>query len=146
MGNGSEQVLHASCVALDGKGLLILGASGAGKSSLALEMMARGAGLVADDRTIVTARSGQLIADCPSSLRGRIEARGIGILQARPAGPVALALAVDLDRAEPERLPPHRKLVLLDLGLPLVLGQGRGHLASALLQYLVAGRGDPDET
>lgn len=141
-------LLHASCVAWQGRGLLILGASGAGKSTLAVEMMAFGAALVADDRVILQRGSspGGLIADCPDSIRGRIEARGVGILNAVPQGPVALALAVDLSRSEPKRLPDHHKLDLLDRALPLVLGQGRVHLAPVLLQYLKAGRWDPDET
>ncbi len=138
--------LHASCVALDGCGLLILGASGAGKSTLALEMMAFGAALVADDRVLLRRESRAVIADCPDSIRGRIEARGVGILSARSHGPVRVTLAVDLDRPEPQRLPPHRAFALLDTSLPLVLGQGRDHLAPVLLQYLRAGRWDGRET
>ena len=141
-------ILHASCVAWQGRGLLILGASGAGKSTLAVEMMAFGPALVADDRVLLrrdTESAGRLIADCPESIRGRIEARGVGILNARPHGPVALALAVDLSRPEPQRLPVHHKLDLLGCSLPLVLGQGRAHLAPVLLQYLNSGRWDPDD-
>ncbi|WP_323717030.1 HPr kinase/phosphorylase [Paracoccus aminovorans] len=137
-------ILHASCVAHRGRGLLILGASGSGKSALAFQMMAFGAMLVADDRTLLRDEGGRILADAPEALRGLIEARGIGILRARAHGPVDLALAVDLDQAEPERLPPDRRLDLFDRGLPLVLGAGRVHLASMLLQYLDAGRADTD--
>ncbi|MEF9600929.1 HPr kinase/phosphatase C-terminal domain-containing protein, partial [Paracoccus sp. PXZ] len=73
-------ILHASCIAHRGRGLLILGPSGAGKSTLALEMMAFGATLVADDRTILRREGGRIVADAPDSIRGRIEARGVGIL------------------------------------------------------------------
>lgn len=135
-------ILHASCIAHRGRGLLILGPSGAGKSTLALEMMGFGAALVADDRTLLRIEGASVIADCPEAIRGRIEARGIGILAAAAHGPVALALVVDLARPEPERLPPLRRHVLLDRELPLVLGAGRVHLASALLQYLDGGRAD----
>lgn len=137
-------ILHASCIAHRGRGLLILGASGSGKSALAFQMMAFGAMLVADDRTLLRDEGGRIVADAPEALRGLIEARGIGILRARAHGPVDLALAVDLDRVEPERLPPDRRLDLFDRGLPLVLGAGRVHLASMLLQYLDAGRADTD--
>lgn len=146
MSTGFDMILHASCVALRGRGLLILGGSGAGKSTLALEMMAFGAGLVADDRTGVRAGAEGVMAYCPAPIRGRIEARGIGLLKADPVGPVPLVLAVDLDRPEPERLPPERRYEVLGRHLPLVLGQGRGQLAPALLQYLVAGRCDQDQT
>ncbi|HHY02835.1 MAG TPA: serine kinase, partial [Paracoccus sp.] len=87
--------IHASAVAIEGRGLLILGPSGAGKSSLALALMAQGALLVADDRVLLDASEGQLIAACPAPLLGRIEARGVGILAAPPAGPVPLAQVVD---------------------------------------------------
>lgn len=137
-------IVHASCIAYRGRGLLILGPSGAGKSTLALEMMAFGAGLVADDRTQLTAEDGAIIADSPEAIRGRIEARGVGILKARACGPVTLALAVDLGRPEPERLPPARQLDLALGQLPLVLGGGRVHLASTLLQYLDGGRADTE--
>ncbi|RQP05078.1 serine kinase [Paracoccus sp. MA] len=137
-------ILHASCIAHRGRGLLILGPSGSGKSGLALEMMALGAALVADDRTVLRREGAAVIADAPDSIRGRIEARGVGILHAVPHGPVELALAVDLERPEPDRLPPDRRLDLMGRSLPLVLGAGRVHLASTLLQYLVAGRADTD--
>ena len=55
-------MLHATTVALAGQGVLILGPSGSGKSGLALQLMAMGAELVADDRTIVTARGSTLHA------------------------------------------------------------------------------------
>ena len=91
---GETLTLHASCVALDGRGVLILGRSGAGKSSLALELMALGARLVADDRTVLHADDGAPVASCPPAILGKIEARGVGILAADPS-PVD-----DLDRQE----------------------------------------------
>lgn len=137
-------ILHASCVAHRGRGLLILGASGAGKSTLAFEMMGFGATLVSDDRTVLRRDGAALLADAPDSLRGLIEARGIGILRARAHGPVAVALVVDLDQTEPDRLPPRCSIGLLDRDLPLVLGGGRGKLAAMLLQYLDSGPADLD--
>ena len=64
--------LHGSAVALEGRGLLILGASGTGKSALALRMMAHGARLVADDRVVLARRGDALIASAPPALRGTI--------------------------------------------------------------------------
>lgn len=133
-------VLHASCVAHAGRGVLILGPSGAGKSALALRMMAHGAALVADDRVMVTREGERLIASCPPTISGLIEARDIGILYADPAPPVALAVAVDLGQEEAQRLPLPRKHHLLGVDLDLVFSVRGDHLAAALLQYLAYGR------
>jgi HPr kinase/phosphorylase len=127
---GGPLVLHASCVAMDGAGeiraVLILGRSGAGKSALALELMSRGARLVADDRTLVVRRGGALIASCPPAISGLIEARGIGLIRVPPLARARLALAVDLDEGEGDRLPPPRRMDLLGVALPRILGAGRG--------------------
>lgn len=133
-------ILHATTVAADGRGLLILGPSGAGKSSLALQMLALGAGLVADDRTLVQARDGRLWADCPPAITGGIEARGIGLLRAPPVGPVPLSCAVDLGQTEAERLPPPRQISVMGVELDLVLGPPTGHFPHALMLLLRHGR------
>ncbi|MEI4471422.1 HPr kinase/phosphorylase [Frigidibacter sp. MR17.24] len=135
-------LLHATTVAIEGKGLLILGPSGSGKSALGLWMLAHGARLVADDRTEITATAAALVARCPPAILGRIEARGVGILQARTAGATPVVLAVDLGRPEPERLPPRRILSLLGHDIALVHGQDAPHLGPALLQWLRGGRSD----
>ncbi|WP_312528738.1 serine kinase [Paracoccus sp. (in: a-proteobacteria)] len=132
--------IHASCVALGGRGLLILGDAGAGKSTLALAMMALGAGLVADDRTDLYLHEGRLFADAPASLRGMIEARGVGILIAEAKGPIEVTLAVDLSQTETERLPLWQERAFLGVKLPLVRGPMRPHLEAALMQYLAKGR------
>ena len=67
--------VHASCVAVQGRGVLIRGASGAGKSALALQLMALGAKLVADDQTILTRKDGAIFASCSPRLRGMIDGR-----------------------------------------------------------------------
>jgi HPr kinase/phosphorylase len=137
---GADQTLHATCVADGGRALLILGPSGAGKSALALQMMALGARLIADDRTILTLRDGHPVASCPAPLRGLIEARGVGLLRVDPAPPAPVVLAVDLGQAETERLPPPRTMDLLGTKVGLVLGPAGPHLAPALLHLLRGGR------
>lgn len=135
-----QATLHASCVALQDKGLLILGPSGSGKSALALQLMALGAVLVADDYTDLARGEGGVIARCPVALRGLIEARGIGILRADTVAQAQVALVVDLGRVESERLPPKRQFALLGLAFDLVLGQDGDHFPSAVLQMLRGGR------
>ncbi len=137
----TAETLHASCVAVDGRGLLILGHSGAGKSALAVRLIALGAQLVSDDRTMVTATGGRLVATCPNpALQGLIEARGIGILRAPVYDAVDLALVIDLAQPEPDRLPPRRTVTMLGIALPLVLHPQNDHFPDALMLYLRHGR------
>jgi HPr kinase/phosphorylase len=135
----AEVILHATTVSLDGRGALILGPSGSGKSTLALAMMASGAALVADDRTIIRADREALVASCPARLSGLIEARGIGLLNARPAGPARLSVVVDLGSAAGARLPDPAVWTCLGRDVPLVRGGGAHDLAPALMQLLRAG-------
>lgn len=130
------QILHASCVAAGDAGLLILGPSGSGKSSLALMLMAFGARLVADDNTRITRNGNHLHAAATPTTAGLIEARGIGILRAPRSRATVLRLAVDLAQTETHRLPPERHITLAGIKLPLVLGPASPHLAAALLHHL----------
>jgi len=130
------QILHASCVAVQGRGVLILGCSGVGKSALALQLMAYGADLVSDDRTELTANGAALIARPPTALQGLIEARGLGLLQAPFIPQAKIALVVDLDQTETNRLPPERHISLLGISRPLVLAVPQAHFPAAILCYL----------
>lgn len=132
--------LHATTIAMNGAGLLIVGPAGSGKSSLALQLMAAGALLVADDRSDLRREGDAIIASCPAALHGLIEARGIGILSARAAGPVRLAQVVELGDHCAERLPQSRSHDLLGVALPLVTSPYRPHLYAALRQLLLGGR------
>lgn len=139
-GGAKGMILHAGCVCLAGRGVLILGPSGSGKSGLALQLMALGCDLVSDDRTAVAAREGVLVATAPEAIRGRIEARGVGLLVAEPVRVARVALAVDLGHLEAERLPPWRVHTVLGVDLPLLHRVESPYFAAAILQYLKAGR------
>ena len=101
--------IHGSAVLLGETGILIRGASGSGKSTLLLDLLAAnpgGARLVADDRVIVTAVNGRILADVPAAIAGLVEMRGVGLLSRPYVAPVVIRLVVDL--APPEacsRLP-----------------------------------------
>jgi HPr kinase/phosphorylase len=131
-----ERIVHASCVAAHGRAILIRGAAGSGKSALALELISRGAGLVADDRTILAAADGALIASCPASISGLIEARGMGLMRVRPVPSAPVTLVVDLDHAETARLPERRSVTLQDCALQLIHKSDSPHFIPALATYL----------
>jgi HPr kinase/phosphorylase len=104
--------VHASCVARDGDGVLLIGPSGSGKSDLALRLLARGFTLVADDR--VDIEDG--VAAPPVALAGLLEVRGLGIVRLPHAASARLALVAELNPSV-ERLPAPNRHIGLDLPL-----------------------------
>jgi serine kinase of HPr protein (carbohydrate metabolism regulator) len=101
--------VHATCIAIDGHGILLRGPSGSGKSDLALRAIDRGARLVADDRVVLIRRGENVIASAPSSLHGLLEIRGLGIMRMDAATEARVALVADLVDADGiERLPERR--------------------------------------
>ncbi|MGS4945315.1 HPr kinase/phosphorylase [Meridianimarinicoccus sp. RP-17] len=139
--NAPSEIRHATTVAVAGRGLMIVGPSGSGKSALALTLMAFGAQLVADDRTRlwVTGQPARVWADAPPGLPALIEARGVGLLPAHRCGPVPLAAVADMGLHEPARLPEPRFADILGQNVALFHGAENAHFAYALLQYLGTG-------
>src|SRR3954469_6681496 len=76
----SAETLHASTVATEGRAVLITGPSGSGKSDLTLRLLDRGFALVSDDQTIVKRDGDRLLASPPPNISGKLEIRGIGIV------------------------------------------------------------------
>jgi HPr kinase/phosphorylase len=139
--DAARLAFHGSGVAIDGQGILILGPSGSGKSSLALALLAHGASLISDDA--IWLETAQLIR--PDSAPPFIEARGIGLLNAGPfAATAPLSFVVDLSRTEPHRLPPRRIATAQGQNMPLILGAGQMTLAPAILHLVLHGKIDPD--
>jgi serine kinase of HPr protein (carbohydrate metabolism regulator) len=129
-----EALIHGTCLALGDDGVLLLGAPGSGKSDLALRLIdavgmglsgvARSARLVADDQVAIRRADGRLIASAPQALAGKLEIRGIGIVDIAPQANAALRLAVRLTpAAEIERLPDlaQARMEILGIAIPLVL-------------------------
>lgn len=116
----SSETIHASTVAIDGSAVLIGGPSGSGKSDLALRLIDRGATLVSDDYTIVRRSGRDLIASAAPNIVGRMEVRGLGIVEMPTAGEVPVALYIDLD-STPQRLPePGERRTLAGVAVPVI--------------------------
>lgn len=95
--------VHASCIAFEGRGVLLRGPSGSGKSDLALRAVEAGAELVADDLVMLGLRGGRVWASPLPQAGGRLEVRGVGIVPLPALDSAPLVLIADL--AVPERLP-----------------------------------------
>ena len=129
-----------------GKAALIRGASGAGKSDLALRCIAQGVStlipfgvdLVCDDRAVITVQGGHLMVAAPSHIWGKLEIRGQGIVEVPAVQSARLVLVVDLvvDGAPVERLPDPELVEIL--GHRVASMKVNPFEASAPLKVLVA--------
>ena len=101
-----QTTIHATCVSVDGKGVLLRGPSGVGKSDLALRLIEGGGMLVSDDQVVLCRHHQQLIASPPASLAGLLEVRGVGICSFNYNKQCKLTALIDLEPGVvPERLP-----------------------------------------
>ena len=116
----SAENVHASTVAIGGRAVLITGPSGSGKSDLALRLLDRGFTLVSDDQTIVRREEDRLIASAPATIAGKLEIRGIGIVEMETASEMPVALIVELT-SDIQRLPDDsRERSIFGVGVPLI--------------------------
>ncbi|WP_343347055.1 aldolase [Sphingomicrobium sp. XHP0239] len=130
----SENV-HATCVALRGRAVLLTGASGVGKSDLALRLIDRGWSLVSDDRTLLDQEDAALVATPPATIAGRIEVRGLGIVTLPHLASAPVALLVRLGE-EIDRLPPDDAVeTVAGVDLPLLRVDARSPSAPVIVEW-----------
>ena len=127
--------VHGSAIAVGGRGFLIRGASGSGKSGLVLQMMELGADLISDDQVIMERSAGTIIMSAPQTLVGKIEARFVGILNVPSRQNVVLNHVIDLDVDSQAQLPQLQYCKVLGLQIDLINGRNVPNLASILMIF-----------
>src|SRR5262249_10616853 len=132
-------LVHGTTVALQGEGVLLRGPSGSGKSDLALRLIDGGARLVADDQTEIERTPNGLMACSPAHIAGKIEVRGVGVLNVPMLATALLRLVVDLIPPDGvERLPEPRFFECLECSVPLLALSPFEASASAKIRVALA--------
>lgn len=128
---------HATAIMLDGLGYLLRAPSGAGKSSLALQVLKAGGVLIADDQCLLHAENNTLIAKCPPAIKNKLEVRGIGVIMVNGIDQYPLNAIINLRPSDQiERLPHYRTESLCDVELPVFDIDARCPSALARLQVI----------
>lgn len=116
----SAETAHGNTVAKAGRAVLITGPSGSGKSDLTLRLLDRGFQLISDDRTVLKRENDRIVASAPPAIAGKMEVRGIGIVELDHVENIPIALVVELT-SDIQRLPEDsRERVILGVPLPFV--------------------------
>lgn len=114
--------IHATTVSLDGRGVVLRGPSGSGKSDLAVRLINEGALLVADDQTVLFIEGGRLKAQPPIEIAGKMEIRGVGIIKLGPPAIVPVFLLIDMsDPADVPRMADFAPVELVGQQVPRIL-------------------------
>jgi len=129
--NGSL-IMHATCVDINGSGVLIVGRSGSGKSSLAINLLALGSTLVADDQCELVKKNNRFRISKPASLPNSIEIRGVGLVSVPMVVETSLDWVVNMDEAEKERMPDLRFTEIDGYKIPTIFGKNMDDLASRI--------------
>jgi serine kinase of HPr protein (carbohydrate metabolism regulator) len=127
-------LIHGTAIVIGEKAVLILGASGTGKSDLALRLIDRGAILVADDGVIVEAEGERVMVRAPERIAGRMEVRGVGLVATPHRARAPLALCVELG-PEAERLPERRTRLVAGIAVPVVAIDPRSASAPVKVEW-----------
>ncbi len=143
-----SELVHGTAIAVGGHALLIRGPSGSGKSDLALRclvhpvspLVPEPALLVADDQVLVERRGATLVGRAPDPIRGKLEVRGLGIIDVANVAPdgVPIILLVELVPLEQIDRLPDMSLVTPVAGVQLPLLRVTAAEASAPTKVMLA--------
>jgi len=125
-------IMHATCVDINGSGVLIVGRSGSGKSSLAINLIALGSTLVADDQCEIVKKNNKLSVFKPTSLPSSIEIRGVGLVSVPMDVETSLDWVVNMDEAETQRMPDLQFTEIDGYRIPTIFGKNMDDLASRI--------------
>jgi serine kinase of HPr protein (carbohydrate metabolism regulator) len=138
-------LVHATTVAIGGRGVLLRGRSGSGKSDLALRLIDAGAKLVADDQSELRRDGDTILVRSPAPIAGLIEVRGVGIFPVDFLSNTRLALIVDLVAPQHiERLPEPNNDMILGVSLPVIALAPFEASAAAKLRFALATLADQE--
>ena len=101
----NSKIIHASSIDINGKGVVILGKSGTGKSNLAIKLISMGAKLISDDQSLLKLTENKIIISKPETTPNFIEARGIGLIEVPFVVSAKLFCFVKITNLELNRLP-----------------------------------------
>lgn len=116
----TEQARQSTCVAIGNRAILIEGAPGTGKSSLALALIDRGATLIGDDSVILESREGRLFASPHPQTKGLLEVRNLGLIPLDCTQDVAVAVTLLLDEAAPRYIEQADTTIICGIAIPLI--------------------------
>ena len=110
---------QGTCIAFGEEAVLFRGPSGSGKSDLALRCIEKGVDLISDDQTILFRKNKKIIASAPRTIAGKLEVRGIGIIDFPYREDASLVLVLDLiNEGASERLPKIDFVDYFDIKIP----------------------------
>jgi len=120
MAPNDPETVHATSVAIDGYGVIIIGPSGAGKTDLAIRLIDRGACLISDDRTILSRANNVVTLNPPEKTAGQIELHSLGIYLVQFISNIELKMIVELVN-QAERYPMDSQIEkILDIQIPKI--------------------------
>lgn len=128
--------MHATAVSAGGVSALLIGPSGSGKSSTALQLLAFGATLVADDQCELFEKDGAVWVRRPATLPAMIEAWGVGLLPVPTVPETPVGLVVDMGHVSQARHPNPQTMVFFGHSIPKIDKVDASHFPATILLYL----------